>query len=142
MNKTMIEQNKNITFPSVMIVDDEECIRETLYELLSSEGITALTASGCEECLQHLQQGFHGLILMDVMMPGKNGWQTLKQLDKSGLLRGNIVVMLTALDSPDIQMDGLQEIVIDYITKPFVPSLLVATVRNYLSCLQQIPIED
>lgn len=141
MNKTMIDPNENIRLPSVMIVDDEECIRETVYELLTSEGIDVLSANGCDACIRYLQSGFNGVILMDVMMPGKNGWETLREIRQNGLLAANMVVMLTALDSPDSQMDGLQEVVIDYITKPFDPSSLVATVRNYLECLKQLPVE-
>lgn len=136
MNRTMIYENRDINLPAVMIVDDEECIRETVYELLESEGIEALVADGCEQCLRHLRAGFTGVILMDVMMPGKNGWETIREIQKNGLLSEQLlIVMLTALDSPDQQMDGLQDVVIDYITKPFDPDLMITSVRNYLACL-------
>lgn len=141
MNKTMIDNFLNTDKPLVMIVDDEECIRETVFELLLSEGIGVLTASGCEQCLEHLKAGFRGIILMDVMMPGKNGWQTVRAIKEHQLLPGNIVIMLTALEQPDEQMDGLQEIIIDYITKPFEPESLIDSIRNYLNCLQQLPQE-
>lgn len=123
-----------------MIVDDDDCIRETVYELLHSENFVVVTANGCDECLQHLKNGFHGLILMDVMMPGKNGWETLREIESRGWLAGNMVIMLTALGAPDDQMDGLQEIVTDYITKPFDPPELIATLRSYITSLQLLQI--
>jgi DNA-binding response OmpR family regulator len=75
---------------------------------------------------------------MDVMMPGQNGWQTIREIEKAGMLQGNIISMLTAMDVPDEQMEGLQEIVVDYITKPFDPADLIASVKKYLGYLEQI----
>ncbi|GAM08840.1 putative transcriptional regulatory protein SilR [Geobacter sp. OR-1] len=75
---------------------------------------------------------------MDVMMPGKNGWETIREMKSEGLLAGNIISMLTALDTPDEQMDGLQELVIDYITKPFEPYEFIASIRSYLDCFEQM----
>lgn len=133
-----IRENTDCSGPRVLVVDDEECIRETMSELLSLHGIDVLTTDGADGCLQQLRAGFRGVILMDVMMPGKNGWETIREIEKCGLLEGNIISMLTAMDVPDEQMDGLQEIVVDYITKPFVPEELIAAVRKYLGYLEQM----
>ncbi|MDA8428468.1 MAG: response regulator [Geobacteraceae bacterium] len=122
----------------VMVVDDEECIRHTLFELLSAEGIGTVTADGAVECLRLMRAGFRGVILMDVMMPGKNGWDTIREIQTCGLLEGNIISMLTAMDFPDERMEGLQEIVVDYITKPFDPAVLISAVRKYLGYLDQV----
>ena len=119
----------------VMVVDDERCIRATIYELLASEGINALKAAGSDDCLQLLRDGFRGVILMDVMMPVRNGWDTIREIKKEGLMDGNIISMLTAMDIPDQRMEGLQEFVIDYITKPFDPNELIAAVQRYLALL-------
>lgn len=121
----------------VMLVDDEECIRETISELLDSEEIAVVTAAGAHECLRLLREGFRGVILMDVMMPGMDGWATIREIERAGLMEGNIISMLTAMDVPDERMEGLQEYVIDYITKPFEPSGFIATVRKYLILLDQ-----
>jgi len=121
--------------PRLMIVDDEECIRITVKELFSLEGIDVATASCADDCLTQLRAGFRGVILMDIMMPGKDGWDTIRSIQQEGLLAGNIILMLTALDAPDERMDGLQELVLDYITKPFTPDEIFATVRTYLSYL-------
>lgn len=138
MNGTVSEPDQNAIMPRVMLVDDEECIRETISELLASEEIDVVTAVGANECLRLLRGGFRGVILMDVMMPGMDGWSTIREMEKTGLLQGNIISMLTAMDVPDERMEGLQEVVIDYITKPFEPSEFIATVRKYLILLDQL----
>lgn len=124
--------------PRVMLVDDEECIRETVKELLSSEGIDVITAVDAEGCLGLLLAGFRGVILMDVMMPGMDGWTTIREIEKAGLMQGNIISMLTAMDVPDERMDGLQEVVIDYIVKPFEADYFIAAVKEYLALLDQV----
>ncbi len=133
------EQRNESIRPQVMLVDDEECIRETVRELLESEGIGILTANGANECLCFLRSGFRGVILMDVMMPEMDGWATIRAIEKEGLLQGNVISMLTALEAPDERMDGLQEYVVDYITKPFSPDSFVAAIRKYLVFLNQLP---
>lgn len=125
----------------IMIVDDEPLIREAVIELLDSAGIAVLAAASGDDCLNLLRDGFRGIILMDVMMPGKNGWQTLRAMERESLLSGNIIAMLTALDAPDEQMEGLQELVMDYITKPFESAEFLSTIRRYLGCLDQMPEE-
>ncbi len=119
-----------------MLVDDEEIIRDSVEMFLQSEGIHLLTAAGGEECLEHLRDGFRGLILMDVMMPEMNGWDTIRKIVGGGLYDGNLIVMLTALDAPDDQMDGIQEYVTDYLTKPFVPDELLVVLKYYSSLLK------
>lgn len=123
--------------PRLMLVDDEECIRETVCALLAMEDIAIVTAVDGFDCLRQLRDGFRGVILMDVMMPGMDGWSTIREIEREGLMAGNIISMLTALDVPDERMEGLQEYVIDYLTKPFEPLLFVATVRKYITLLDQ-----
>lgn len=122
----------------ILVVDDEECIRETMHELLASEGFEVLTAAGSDDCLRLLREGFRGVILMDIMMPVRDGWDTIREIQKEGLMTGNIISMLTAIDVPDECMEGLQEIVVDYITKPFEPTELIVAVKKYLAILDQM----
>lgn len=121
---------------TVMIVDDEEMIREAVGIFFRSAGENILTASGADECIAHLKAGFRGVILMDVMMPGKDGWDTIREIVENGLYAGNIIVMLTAMDSPGCKMEGLQEYVTDYITKPFDTDFLMESVQYYVSLLE------
>lgn len=128
----------DIQSPRVLVVDDEECIRETMLQLLDSFGICALTVAGADDCLRLLREGFRGVILMDVMMPGKDGWETIHEMEKEGLMQGNIISMLTAMDVPDERLEGLKETVLDYILKPFEPSELIVSVRRYLKLLDRV----
>lgn len=116
---------------SVMIVDDDEFIRLTIKELFKTAGINVVSAESAKKCLQELEKGFRGVILMDIMMPGKDGWDAIRMIRDKGLLKDNIVAMLTAKDMPDEKMLGLQEYVTDYITKPFEGEELIAAVKEY-----------
>lgn len=120
--------------PHVMIVDDEESIRSCALKLLRHEGLGAVSAAGADECLDLLREGFRGVILLDVRMPGRDGWDTIREMQEAGVLAGNIICMLTAND-PDERMEGLQEVVVDYIQKPYDSTELVAAVRRYLGYL-------
>lgn len=128
----------SVVTPKVMVVDDDECIRQAMHALLTFEGFDVVTAVGGDDCLRLLGEGFRGVILMDIMMPGMNGWDTIREIEKAGLLHGNIISMLTAMGEPDEQMEGLQEVVIDYITKPFEAKELVDVVRRHLGLLEQM----
>lgn len=117
----------------VMLVDDNGDIRESVELLFQSVDMKIITAVGGEECLSYLKSGFKGLILMDIMMPGLDGWDTIREIVNNGLYEGNIIIMLTAKGEPDTKMEGLQEYVTDYITKPFDPKELVNAVKYYRS---------
>ncbi len=138
MSGTEPDHGDTTAKPRVMLVDDEECIRETVSELLASKGLAIVTADGAHECLRLLRGGFRGVILMDVTMPGIDGWATIREIEKAGLLQGNVISMLTAMGAPNEGMEGLQEVVIDYMTKPFEANHFVAAVRKYLLLLDQI----
>ncbi|MBC8019250.1 MAG: response regulator [Verrucomicrobia bacterium] len=121
----------------IMIVDDEAMIREAVEILFQSEGLEIVAASGGKECIGHLESGFRGVILMDIMMPVMDGWDTIRQIVAKGLYEGNIIVMLTALDAPGDKMEGLQEYVTDYVTKPFDTHTLLNSHQYYLGLLQE-----
>ena len=122
----------------VMLVDDEEMIRDSVAVFFQSEGVGILTAASGEECLEHLDAGFRGVILMDVMMPEMNGWDTIRRIVENDLYEGNIIVMLTALNAPDNKMEGIQEYVTDYLTKPFNPDELMDVLRYYLGLMEAL----
>lgn len=126
-----------VTKPTIMVVDDDSSIRNVVKEIFSGLDFHVVTACGARECLGHLRSGFRGLILMDVTMPEKSGWDTIRDIDEARLLDGNIIAMLTGQEAPDELMDGLQELVIDYIRKPFEPQELITSVRKYCEYLEQ-----
>jgi CheY-like chemotaxis protein len=119
----------------VMIVDDNEFIRAAVEFICQHEELDLVSAASGAECLRHLESGFRGVILMDIMMPGMNGWETIREMVQRDLYPGNLIVMLTGMGEPDTRMDGLQEYVTDYLTKPFGPDLLTDALRYYLFLL-------
>lgn len=119
----------------VMVVDDDLFILEVMAELLRPEGIEVVAAESGDACIAHLANGFRGVILMDVMMPRMDGWETIQEMIDRDLMEGNIIAMLTAKDIPDAELECLKEHIIDYITKPFEPDEIVALVKGYLNYL-------
>ena len=117
----------------VMIVDDNDYIRAAVEFICQSEELEFFDAASGIQCLRHLESGFRGVILMDIMMPEMDGWETIRELVARGLYGGNVIIMLTGMGEPDSRMDGLQEYVTDYLTKPFGPDLLIDALRYYLT---------
>ena len=122
----------------VMLVDDEAMIRDSVELFFQSEGIKILTAASGDDCLDYLEEGFRGIILMDVMMPNMNGWDTIRKIVENDLYEGNIIVMLTAMDAPDNKMEGIQEYVTDYLTKPFNPDELMEILQYYFTLMNDL----
>ncbi len=120
----------------VMIVDDNEYIRESVEILLQTEGIQIVSSASGNECLDQLETGFRGVLLMDIMMPIMDGWDTIRQIVKRGLYEGNIILMLTAKREPDEKMEGIQTYVTDYVTKPFNPMELLDMIKYYATILK------
>lgn len=121
---------------NVMIVDDETAIQYAVEIILTAEGYNVVKASSGSECIAKLREGFAGLILMDIMMPGMDGWDTIKKILDNGLMGKNLVYMLTAVDEPGPKSYSVQEYIVDYITKPFEAEALLAAVKQGFSYLE------
>lgn len=117
----------------VLLVDDEEVIRDSVRMFFKSMGIDILTAESGEECLDYLEDGFRGLIFMDIMMPEMDGWETIRQIVRQDLYEGNIIVMLSALDAPRNNTEGINEYITDYLTKPFSPAEMIEILQHYMN---------
>lgn len=115
----------------VMVVDDDDSVLFTVQTILQAAGIDVCTVNSGAECIKALDNGFTGIILLDVMMPEMDGWETLRSMVAKGHADRNIICMLTAKQVPDESMDELKQWVIDYITKPFTHEELVTAVREY-----------
>jgi DNA-binding response OmpR family regulator len=118
-----------------MVVDDDEDILFTVQSLFKKSPFPVYLAHSGQECLSYLDQGFKGVILMDIMMPGLDGWETIQEIVKRDKMHDLIISMFTAKDVPDTTLDHLKEYVFDYITKPFEPEKLIALVDDYLTLL-------
>jgi CheY-like chemotaxis protein len=117
------------TGPTVLIVEDDSVIRETLGEILASEGYRVLYASDGADALERLRRGIHpGLILLDLMMPVMNGWEfRLEQMRDPRLAAIPVIVVTGALQHPEplnvLRVEALLPKPVD------VPRLLEAVAR-------------
>jgi two-component system alkaline phosphatase synthesis response regulator PhoP len=115
--------------PAILIVDDEENIRNVVYAYLRAEGYTVHTAADGDEGLTLFRQHQPDLVILDVMLPGMDGFELLEQIRRESDV---YVLMLTARsDEPD-RVIGLTIGADDYLTKPFSPRELVARVKAIL----------
>ena len=120
---------------AVMVVDDDRMVQMTVRRVLESTGLQVTTADDGEACIRELEKGFEGLILMDIIMPGMDGWDTIQTLVDKGMVKGNIICMLTGKESPDDRMKTLKEYVLDYIRKPIEQQKFTQLVKVNLAYL-------
>lgn len=115
---------------TVLLVDDEAALRESLQFLLEQQHYRVLTAQDGPECLALTAVHAPDLILLDVMLPGLDGFEVCRRLRGQGF-RG-AVVLLTARGEEIDQVVGLELGADDYIVKPFRPRELLARVKAHL----------
>ncbi len=120
----------------IMVVDDDPSIRATVEIVLNTKGHSIYVAESGEKCLDKLREGFRGLILMDIMMPKMDGWDTISAIETEGLHGGNVICMLTAVHDPGPKLEKLTEYVMDYVRKPFTSEELLETVAEYIEYVQ------
>ncbi|MBN1822991.1 MAG: response regulator [Endomicrobiales bacterium] len=121
----------------VMIVDDELDTRDALSRLLTRNGLEATAASGFDECLEHLKGGFRGVIFMDLIMPKKDGWDTIREIVERGYNEHTVIVLLTAsMDPTPPKSKDLIKHVTDYIQKPADIKDIVETAKRCLGHLE------
>lgn len=115
---------------SILIVDDDRELSELVAELLSEEGFCVETTNDSAQGLARAQSGDYALTVLDVMMPGMNGFEVLRRLRAVG--SRTPVLMLTARGEDVDRIVGLEIGADDYLPKPFNPRELVARIRAIL----------
>lgn len=118
----------------VLIVDDDEELCELVSEYLTVEGFDVDSVNDGEEGLRHAREELHDLIILDVMMPKKNGFDVLRELRQTSTIP---VVMLTARGEDMERIVGLEIGADDYLPKPFNPRELVARIRAVLRRIEK-----
>lgn len=110
----------------ILITEDEAAIAEIIAYNLSSEGYEVETASDGIECMAKFDEFQPDLVLLDVMMPRMDGFETLREIRKRSRVP---VIMLTAKDSEGDRIRGLELGADDYVVKPFSMGELIARVK-------------
>jgi DNA-binding response OmpR family regulator len=111
----------------VLVAEDERRLSQVLRRVLEEEGHTVDPAYDGEEALAMAIDGSHDVIVLDVMMPGLNGFEVCESMRRNKI--DTPVIMLTALDSVDDRVRGLDAGADDYLPKPFAFQELLARIR-------------
>lgn len=123
---------KDIIENRIMIVDDEKDLVKILEKRLSSAGYRTSTAYSGEEAVKRAKEEVPDLILLDVIMPGLDGYEVRNRLKEDTCTADIAVIFLTAKTSAADKMKGFQSGIDDYIAKPFDPAELLMRVDSAL----------
>jgi len=115
---------------SILIIDDEQEIRESLQELLAAEGYALDSAPNAEAGLKKVEERLFDLVLLDINLPGRNGLDVLKLVKRDS--PDTAVIMITAYDSSQVAFQASREGADSYITKPWDNDKLLVEIRNSL----------
>jgi DNA-binding response OmpR family regulator len=121
----------------VLVIDDEAPIRLLCRVNLEAEGMTVIEAKDGPSGVEKAKQEHPDVILLDVMMPGLDGWRVAEELLEDGNTREIPIVFLTARAEFRDRARGLDIGGVDYITKPFNPVELAPLVRGLLGRLER-----
>jgi CheY-like chemotaxis protein len=124
---------------TVLVIDDEEAIRDLMQRFLAKEGFRIVTAAGGEEGLRLARELRPDAITLDVMMPGMDGWAVLSALKADANTADIPVVMLTIVDDKNL---GYALGAADYLTKPIDRERLTAVLKKYRRDLPILIVDD
>ncbi len=113
----------------ILIADDEPDILEIIQFNLQSEGYEVITAKNGDEAIEAAKKSLPGLIILDVMMPGKNGIDVCNILRLLPSFKDTLIIFLSALSDETTEVRGLETGADDYLTKPISPKVLVSKVN-------------
>jgi two-component system, OmpR family, KDP operon response regulator KdpE len=117
------------TSPALLVVDDDPEILSSLSIHLRADGYRVLRATGGKEALAALEQEMPALAIVDLMMPGMDGFETSRRIKR----RADIpIIILTAVDTEETKVSAIEQYADDYLTKPFSYAELAARVGRIL----------
>jgi len=125
-----------LSMSHILIVDDDDKIRDLLKDFLTDNNFLTSTAVNAEEALEKLNFISFDLIIIDIMMPGMNGYELTKKIRESTLVP---LIHLTAMGETENIIHGLEIGADDYIGKPFEPKELLLRIKNILNKTSKKP---
>lgn len=117
---------------TILIVDDNPTNIKVLFDVLDASGFKISTAKSGESAIKRLERNIPDLILLDVMMPGIDGFETCRRLKASELTKSIPIIFMTALADTEHKVKGLQMGAVDYITKPIQHEEALARINVHL----------
>ena len=130
-----MENNKN----HILIVDDDNRIRNLLRDYLTENNYIVSTAEDADQAKKKLQFLKFDIIILDVMMPGQNGYELTKEIKKQIKVP---IILLTAKGEVENRIKGLELGADDYIGKPFEPKELLLRIRNIINKGRKIDLKS
>ena len=121
-----MENNKN----HILIVDDDDKIRSLLKDYLTENQYIVSTAEDASQAKERLKIIKFDIIILDVMMPGQNGYELTKEIKKDNKVP---IILLTAKGEVENRIKGLELGADDYLGKPFEPKELLLRIKNILN---------
>jgi twitching motility two-component system response regulator PilH len=115
----------------ILLVDDSRTELYVLSELLKREGYAVRTAESGDEALKRLAEERPDLILMDVVMPGQNGFQLTRTITRDPRYTGLPVIMCTSKNQETDRVWGMRQGARDYVVKPVQAADLLAKIRRF-----------
>jgi twitching motility two-component system response regulator PilH len=115
----------------ILVVDDSKTELYHLSELLGKKGYSVRTAENGEEAMRRLAEDKPDLILMDVVMPGQNGFQLTRAITRDPRFSGVPVIMCTSKNQETDKVWGMRQGARDYIVKPVSSEELISKIRAF-----------
>ena len=113
----------------ILVIDDDQRLRLLLKQFLEKNGFRVSDAEDTDQAKKIMKSLIFDLLVIDIMMPGQNGLEFLKEVR----LKNNVpTLMLSAMSAPENRLDGLEFGADDYMTKPFEPRELLLRIQNIL----------
>jgi sigma-B regulation protein RsbU (phosphoserine phosphatase) len=126
-------ENNSTATESILLVDDNPTNLQVLFQTLDGVGCKLLIAKNGEIAISIAGKALPDLILLDIMMPGIDGYEVCRQLKSNAATSDIPVIFLSALGDTEDKVKGLQLGAVDYITKPFQPDEVIARVNTHLT---------
>ena len=117
----------------ILVVDDQPANLRVVGTLLQRHGYEVLPAASGAQALQFAEGQAPDLMLLDMMMPGMDGFELLQQLRRDAALGAVPVIFLTAVQDRELLLRAFDAGAVDYVTKPFIPEELLARVNTHVS---------
>lgn len=116
---------------NILVVDDDNDTLHSVRVIFEHQGREVFTADNGIACIKKLEDGFEGILLIDIMMPKMDGWDTIKEIVNRGLEKNVEILIITAIGTPyHEKMKGLETYIHDYIAKPFDVNTLVESINK------------
>ena len=119
--------------PLVLVIDDERIATRSLEHFLGQKGITVVSCRQAQEGLNQAMSIGPDLILLDILMPGMNGYQLLTELKRHKVTERIPVIIISSLSREADILEGLEKGANDFIVKPYSPQILLSKVTKHLS---------